>query len=48
VKLFSYTERFTDLDKLNLQMMVDGVLKPIFETAPFASENYARFKSGQK
>jgi hypothetical protein len=42
-----YTVCFTDLGKLNLTMVVDFKLKPIFATAPAASKNEACFKSGQ-
>ncbi len=42
------TERFTDLDKLNVVIVVYSFrLKPIFTTAPAASKNDAHFKSGQ-
>jgi len=43
------TERFTDLDKLNLIKFYYGIgfwLKPIIEIVPTASKNDARFKSG--
>ncbi len=38
---------FMDLGKLNFPMVVSFRLKPIFNTAPAASKNTARFKSGQ-
>jgi hypothetical protein len=38
---------FRDLAKLNLPMVVRLKLEPIFDTAPAASKNKARFKSGQ-
>jgi hypothetical protein len=38
---------FRDLAKLNLPMVVRFKLEPIFDTAPVASKNKARFKSGQ-
>ena len=41
------TERFTDLNKLNLPMVVRIRLEPIFPTSPAASKNDACFKSGQ-
>ena len=42
------TERFTDLGKLNLLMVVRCFrLKPIFANAPAAWKNEARFESSQ-
>ncbi len=37
----------TDLGKLNLLMMVRFYARAIYNTAPAASKNNARFKSGQ-
>jgi hypothetical protein len=42
-----HTVCFRDLAKLNLPMVVQFYGEPIFDTAPAASKNKARFKSGQ-
>ena len=43
------TERFTDLGRINVPIVDSGLvrLKPICNTAPAASKNTTRFKSGQ-
>ncbi len=47
-EIFSTTEGFTDLGKLNLHLWwVHFRLKPIYTTAPAAFKNDLRFKSGQ-
>ncbi len=40
-------ERFSDLGKLNFQMVIWFKLEPIYATAPAASKNTARFKCGK-
>jgi len=44
---FTSTEHFADLGKLNLHMVVQFRLKPIYTTVPVAVTNNAQFKSGQ-
>jgi hypothetical protein len=43
----SSKECFTYLDKLNLQVVIDLKLKPIFASAPTGSKNETCFKSDQ-
>ena len=46
-RVFSDTERFTDLAKIAHGGLALGSSQ-FFDTAPAASKNYARFKSGRR
>ncbi len=43
----TYTNCFTELGKLNLLIVVQIRLKPIYTAAPAASKNVAQIKRGQ-